>query len=137
MAFVKIRSDYVNAKIEQLKQQIKIVESSLKIWNANQALQMMGMEIYVNRQGNSLAVNKGEIPNEAKIPCRFTTREEIELLLTKNEANLEVYKMFLTAIDKGDFLMVDDDPDENGEPGYQLFLKSNPTVDVLQIMMSD
>jgi hypothetical protein len=69
-----------------------------------------------------------------KAPCRFATREEIVELVESTEIQLSIYKMFLEAIDNGDFLMVDDDHDKNGLPGYQLFRKKCPTIDVLKVI---
>jgi len=134
MAFVKVNKEFIIRKIDQLKAHIEVKKSQLKIWNANHSLHILGMDVYVNRQGESLTSEKGKIPAEVHCPSRFVLREEIADLYVDATIQTEIYKMFLDAIDNGDFLMVDDDPNEKGMPGYQLFLKDCPTVDALRTL---
>lgn len=136
MSFVRVGPEFISRKIEQIKASIEVKKSSLKIWNANQALQLLGQDIYVNRQQESITSEAGVVPDIVKSPCRFVRCEEIEALYTETKIQLEIYQMFLNAIDNGDFLMVDDDPDEKGYPGYQLFKKGYPAIDMLKAMNS-
>jgi len=132
MSFVKADPEFIDMQIEYLKASIVAKESSLKVWNANKALQMLGLDVYVNRQRESIISEADVVPDIVKAPCRFVRREEIEALCIETKIQFEIYQMFLKAIDNGDFLMVDDDPDEKGYPGYQLFKKDCPIVDVLK-----
>lgn len=132
MSFVKVGPEFISRKIDHIKASIEVKESSLKIWNANQALQLLGRDVYVNRQQESITSEAGAVPDIVKAPCRFVRREEIADLYVEASIQLSIYKMFLESIDNGDFLMVDDDPDEKGYPGYQLFKKNCPIVDVLK-----
>jgi len=133
MAFVKIGPDFMNNKIAQLNSQIKSATLQTKIWQANLALYELGKDIYVNRQHESITSERDVLPIEVKAPCRFVNKEEIEAAVKQAEITLAIYKQFLEAIDNSDFLMTDDDPDKTGSPGYQLFKKSYPTVNVLQL----
>jgi len=133
MAFARVDENYVNAMITYLEAAIAANESALEVWKANRAMLWLGKDVYVNRRKQTIIAEKDEIPEIVKAPCRFATREEIEPLYLDAQIQMEIYKMFLDAIDNGDFLMVDDDPDERGYPGYQLFRKDNPSVDVLKI----
>ena len=132
MAFVKVGSKFIDRKIDQIKSSISVKESALKVWNANKALHLFGQDVYVNRQQDSITSEAGVVPDIVNAPCRFVRREEIEALFLETKIQLDLYQMFLNAIDNGDFLMVDDDPDEKGYPGYQLFKKDCPIVDVLK-----
>jgi len=132
MSFVKAGPEFIDRKIDHLKASIAAKESSLKVWNANRALQMLGREVYVNRRHESIISEADVVPDIVKVPCRFVRREEIEALYLETKIHLEIYQMFLNAIDNGDFLMVDDDPDEKGYPGYQLLKKGYPAIDVLK-----
>jgi hypothetical protein len=131
MAFVKVGPDFIENKIAQLNSQIKSTTLNLEIWKANLALYHVGQDVYVNRQQESIVSERGVLPIEVKAPCRFVKREEIEAMIQLAEITLAIYKQFLEAIDNGDFLMTDDDPDTVGNPGYQLFKKDCPTVNVL------
>ncbi len=132
MAFVKVGPEFIEKKIDLLKAIIAAKESALEVWNANRALQMLGRDVYVNRRHESIVSEAGVVPDIVKAPCRFVKREEIEALYLETKTILDIYQMFISAIDNGDFLMVDDDPDEKGHPGYQLFKKGYPAVDMLK-----
>jgi hypothetical protein len=132
MSFVKVGSEFIDRKIDQIKSSISVKESTLKIWNANKALHLLGHDVYVNRQQESITSETGVVPDEVRCPCRFVKREEIADLYVEASIQLSIYKMFLEAIDNGDFLMVDDDQNEKGRPGYQLFKKECPIVDALK-----
>lgn len=131
MAFVKVGSEFIELKIKQLESHLEVDKASLIVWKANRVLHLMGKDIYVNRQQKSITSDLGVIPIEVKAPCRFVERKEIESLKNDAEIQVAIYTEFLSAIDNGDFLMTDDDPDEHGDAGFQLFKKENPTVNVL------
>lgn len=132
MAFVKVNEDYVNMMVNYLESAVEAQKSSLELWKANRAMMWAGKDVYANRQNQSIISDSGKIPDVVKSPCRFATREEIQALYNQSLIQTEIYQMFLDAIDNGDFLMVDDDPDDRGYPGYQLFKKDRPSIDVLQ-----
>ncbi len=136
MAFVKASPECVKAKVSHLKAEIAVKEADLKIWNINAVMQeQFDHDVYINRQEESLVSPRDVIPECVKSPCRFATREEIESLLETAQIQVSIYEMFLAAIDNGDFLMVDDDPDKFGCPGFQLFRKEAPTIDVLKALV--